>query len=146
MLLDIESLRCFEAIASLLSFRAAAARVALSPAALSDRIRRLEESLGEPLFLRTTRKVQLTPAGERLLPHARSLLESHARCFDLVREGTVETAQELWIGTRFELGLSWLVPALPRLEKAQPNRQLHLAFGDGRDLLAGDPLVPPLHP
>jgi len=136
MLPDTESLRCFEATATLLSFRAAAARVALSPAALSDRIRRLEESLGEPLFLRTTRKVQLTSAGERLLPHVRSLLEAHARCIQLVKEGPAEVPLELSIGTRYELGLSWLVPALPRLERAQANRQLHLAFGDGRELLA----------
>ena len=48
-----------------LNFRRAARAVGLSPAALSDRIRRLEEQLGESLFQRTTRRVSLTLAGER---------------------------------------------------------------------------------
>jgi DNA-binding transcriptional LysR family regulator len=39
------------------------------------------------------------------------------------------------IGTRFELGMSWLVPALRPLERAEPSRHLHLYFGDTVDLL-----------
>ena len=71
---DLDSLRCFEAVATTLRFRAAAARVHLSPGALSDRIRRLEEGLGTRILARTTRSVSLTEAGERLLPLARSVL------------------------------------------------------------------------
>lgn len=135
-MLDPESLRCFEAAAVLLNFRQAAARVALSPAALSDRIRRLEEALGEPLFHRTTRRVRLTEAGARLLPHARELMEADRRCHEAVR-GTAESGPvALLLGTRFELGLSWLVPALPHLETLQPQRRLDLHFGEGPDLLA----------
>lgn len=54
--MDLESLRCFAAAAATLNFRAAARRVALSPGAFSDRLRRLEEELGVPLFVRTTRR------------------------------------------------------------------------------------------
>jgi DNA-binding transcriptional LysR family regulator len=135
MLIDVESLRCFEAAATALSFRAAAARVALSPAALSDRVRRLEEQLGERLFERTTRRVSLTAAGLRLLPHARQLLENHGRCQEIARGAEHDPPFELRVGTRFELGLSWLVPALPTLEAAAPGRTLHLTFGDHPDLL-----------
>jgi hypothetical protein len=60
--LDLESLRCFVHAAAELSFRVAAKACALSPAAFGDRIRRLEEDLGAPLFERTTRKVTLTAA------------------------------------------------------------------------------------
>jgi DNA-binding transcriptional LysR family regulator len=42
---------------------------------------------------------------------------------------------ELLLGTRFELGLSWLVPALGQLEARHPERRLHLYFGDTPDLL-----------
>ena len=69
--LDLDSLRCFDAAATTLRFRAAAARVHLSAAAFSDRIRRLEESLDVSLLRRTTRKVALTDAGQRLLPLVR---------------------------------------------------------------------------
>lgn len=135
MLPDLESLRCFEAAATLLNFRAAADRVALSPAAFSDRIRRLEEQAGCSLFTRTTRAVALTEEGLRLLPRARTLLEGASQIFAAARGGGPQPV-ELTLGTRYELGLSWLIPALPRLERAQPDRTLHLRFGEGPDLLA----------
>lgn len=133
---DLESLRCFEAAAVHLNFRVAAAQVALSPAAFSDRIRRLEEDLDTRLFDRTTRQVRLTPAGSRLLPQARRVLEEARRCLDAVREDGRRAPFELMVGTRYELGVSWLVPALDGLREARPERTLHLYFGNGADLLA----------
>ena len=131
MLPDLESLRCFDAVARHLNFRAAAAEVALSPAAFSDRMRRLEEQLGVPLLSRTTRRVSLTEAGQKLLPQARRCLAEARQCVDVMRGTAVAPPFELRIGTRFELGLSWLVPALPALEKEQPSRSLQLTFGGG---------------
>lgn len=136
MLLDPESLRCFVAVAAALSFRVASQRLALSPTAVSERVRRLEEQLGVRLFERSTRRVFLTVDGERFLPEARHVLEAHAQAFERVRAEERYVPTELWVGTRFELGLSWLVPALPRLEAAAPGRTLHLHFGDTPDLLA----------
>lgn len=130
---DLESLRCFEAGAVALNFRHAAATVGLSPAAFGDRVRRLEEQIGAPLFVRTTRRVSLTVAGHRLLPEARRLLDSARRCLE-VADGQ-PTPFELTIGTRYELGLSWLTPALGRLRRAREARTLHLYFGDTEDLL-----------
>ena len=72
--IDLDSLRCFDAVATTLRFRSAAARVHLSPGAFSDRIGRLESVLGTRILQRTTRRVALTDAGERLLPVARSIL------------------------------------------------------------------------
>jgi len=46
----------------------------MNPTRLSLAIRRLEAEVGTPLFQRTTRSVELTPAGEALLPHARRAL------------------------------------------------------------------------
>jgi DNA-binding transcriptional LysR family regulator len=136
MLPDLDSLRCFVAAADCLNFRTAAARVALSPAAFSDRIRRLEADLGAVLFERSTRRVATTPAGLRLLPHARQCLDEAGRCAQIAREADAPTPFALRVGTRYELGLSWLVPALAPLRAARPERTLHLAFGEGDDLLA----------
>jgi DNA-binding transcriptional LysR family regulator len=134
MLPDLESLRCFVQAATHLNFRTAARTVALSPAAFGDRISRLEKELGARLFERTTRRVSLTEAGEQLLQQARRCLDEAARCATVVRaRGTASI--DLVIGTRFELGMSWLVPALRPLERAQPARHLHLYFGDTVDLL-----------
>jgi len=135
MLPDLESLRCFEAGATHLNFRTAARAVALSPAALGERIKRLEDTLDAALFARTTRRVALTAAGQRLLPHARALLEQAGRCHAVVHEQARAAPFELAIGTRFELGLSWLTPALRRLRAHVPERTLHLVFGDSPDLL-----------
>lgn len=118
------------------SFRAAAAAVGLSPAAFSERIQRLEEDLGAKLLSRGGRQVRLTPAGERLLPHARQLLTDARRCREVVGAGARQP-YELNIGTRFELGLSWLVPAIEHLRKEVPERRLHLVFGVSRGLTAG---------
>lgn len=132
--LDLESLRCFVHAAQLLSFRVAARACALSPAAFGERIRRLEEDLGAPLFERTTRKVMLTAAGERLLPQAKRCLDEAEGCRGAVSSDE-RAPYELWLGTRFELGLSWVVPALGQLETRHPERRLHLYFGDTSDLL-----------
>lgn len=133
---DLESLRCFLAAARQLNFRDAARAVALSPAAFSDRIQRLEATLGAPLFDRTTRRVALSIAGERLLPEAQRCLDQARRCAEVIRgEALAPLPYELSIGTRFELGMSWLVPALDGLEKARPERRLHLSFGDTPDLV-----------
>lgn len=132
--LDLDSVRCFEEAATQLSFRVAAARVALSAGAFSERIRRLEEELGAPLFERTTRRVRLTAAGQRLLPEARALLRQAERCRAVTR-GDGPREVELTLGTRFELGMSWLTPAVGELEAAVPGLTLHLDFGASRDLL-----------
>lgn len=134
--IDLDSLRCFDAAATALNFRAAATRVHLSPAAFSDRIRRLEDDLGAPLFLRSTRTVALTQAGQRLWPLTRELLDDAARLRAAATGRSQPPPFELLIGTRAELGLSWLCPALDRLAQARPERTLHLYNGDGPDLLA----------
>ena len=54
---SLDNLRCFVAAAQSSSFRAAARVVALTPAALGQRIKQLEEQIGVPLFERTTRRV-----------------------------------------------------------------------------------------
>lgn len=133
--LDLDSLRCFVAVAERLHFRAAAEQLARSPAAVSDRIKRLEETLGTPLFDRTTRRVTLTDAGIRLLPHARHLLADADLCGAVAQGDGTPVPFSLTIGTRYELGLSWLVPALRPLADARPARTLHLYMGDTVDLL-----------
>jgi DNA-binding transcriptional LysR family regulator len=74
--LDTRFLRAFVAVAEELNFTRAAERVFTSQQALSSQIRQLEERLTVKLFERTTRKVSLTDAGVRLLPHARATLEA----------------------------------------------------------------------
>jgi DNA-binding transcriptional LysR family regulator len=75
--LDIRLLRSFVAVAEELHFTRAASRLFVAQQALSRDIVRLEERLGTRLFVRTTRRVTLTPEGARLLDRARELLRLH---------------------------------------------------------------------
>ena len=75
--LEIRSLRYFVAAAEELNFTRAAARLFVAQQALSREIKRLESQTGTTLFLRTTRRVTLTPEGERLLVLARDLVARH---------------------------------------------------------------------
>jgi DNA-binding transcriptional LysR family regulator len=132
---SLESLRCFAAAARLLNFRKAALSVALTPAALGARIKQLEELLGASLFQRTTRTVRLTDAGLGLLPVAERCLAAAAECAPAARGETGPPPMELTLGTRQELGLSWIVPQLDALAGRFPTVQMHLYFGSGDDLL-----------
>ncbi|MGW6981167.1 LysR family transcriptional regulator [Streptomyces sp. NPDC054932] len=74
---DPRLLRGFVAVAEELHFTRAAARLYVAQQALSRDVRRLEETLGTTLFVRTTRAVEPTPDGERLLPLAQRVLAAH---------------------------------------------------------------------
>jgi LysR family glycine cleavage system transcriptional activator len=136
MLPALDSLRCFTSAAKLLHFRAAARSVGLTPAAFGQRIKQLEDQLGAELFKRTTRSVQLTEAGLALLPIAERTLSAAAECVRVTAEGARALSPvDLTLGTRHELGMSWVLPELVLLEQAYPWLKLHLYFGSGSDLL-----------
>jgi LysR family glycine cleavage system transcriptional activator len=132
---SIETLRCFVAAAETLNFRSAARSVALTPAALGQRIRQLEDELGRPLFTRTTRTMALTAAGLAMLPVARQTLASAGDCARAARGELGPAPSELVLGTRHELGMSWLLPLLPTIGARRPDLSVHLYFSYGADLL-----------
>jgi LysR family carnitine catabolism transcriptional activator len=79
-------LRAFVAVAHTLNFAQAGERLHLSQPALSLTIKALEEDLGGPLLVRSTRRVSLTPEGETLLPLARQLLADWDNTEELLRQ------------------------------------------------------------
>ncbi|MEE2828590.1 MAG: LysR family transcriptional regulator [Myxococcota bacterium] len=131
---DLDSLRCFVEAAKYLNFRAASRAVGLTPAALGQRIRQLEEQLEVTLFHRTTRRVELTEAGLSLLPAAHRALDTAVECVRAARGELGPAPLDLRMGTRSELGLSWITPMLPRLREVHPNVTVHLYVGSGQDL------------
>ena len=133
---SLDSFRCFVEVAQRLNFRAAAKAVALTPAAVSGRIKQLEDQLGQQLFKRTTRSVQLTDAGASLLPAAKDALLRAERAMRIARGELGPSPVDVTVGTRHELGMSWVLPALPALQQALPHVTFHLSFGAGADLLA----------
>lgn len=133
--LDLQSVRCFLSAVRSPSFRAGAKSVHLSPAAFGGRIQQLEQALGVILFERSTRSVVLTEAGERIVLLAERLFEQERAFREAAVDPVATPPFELTIGTRYELGLSWLLEALEPLQRERPERTLHLYFGDSSDLL-----------
>lgn len=131
---QVDSLRCFVAAAEHLNFRRAAGEVGLTPAALSQRIKQLEEMLGCKLFERTTHHVALTPAGQSLVGRAQTALDAVHACRAVAEDAPPLVT--LSLGTRFELGLSWLVPVVAELRQSRPQWRIDLVFGSGPEILA----------
>jgi DNA-binding transcriptional LysR family regulator len=131
---SLEGLRCFVAAARLLNFRLAARAVALSPGALGKRIQQLEEQVGVRLFERTTRHAALTEAGFAMLPWAERALDAAQSGLRAGRGELGRPPLDLTLGTRHELGMSWIVPMLAPLREALPWLTLHVYIGAGPDL------------
>src|ERR1700760_4281414 len=71
----LDGVEAFLRVAQYLSFRKAAAELGVTPSAISQAVRSLEGRIGTPLFVRTTRSVGLTEAGERYLARAKPAFE-----------------------------------------------------------------------
>ncbi len=132
-LLDTEILRSFVAIAETESFTQAAAEVFRTPSALSMQIKRLEEQVGQRLFLREARRVSLTAEGEAMLGYARRLLKlnqeaiSHFTAPEL--EGTVR------LGTPDDIGTRILPQVLTQFSRSHPAVQVNVIVGRSADML-----------
>ncbi|WP_219214349.1 LysR family transcriptional regulator [Variovorax boronicumulans] len=107
--LDIDLLRTFVAIAQARTLGRAAARIGRTQAAVSMQVKKLEETLNQPLLHRTGRGVVLTLHGERLLSHARTILQHHDAAL-------AEISGEMLSGTlRFGCPEDYAVAFLPQI-------------------------------
>jgi len=126
MNLELRQLRYFVTVAEELHFGRAAARLHMTQPPLSQTIAALEESLGAPLFLRTRRQVELTPAGAALLPEARRLLEQSAALPELVRRAAAGESGRLALSFVTPADYSVLPPLLRDYSAAFPKVELVL--------------------
>lgn len=83
--MDIDLYRTFLAIADSRSFTAAARQVGRTQSAMSQQVRRLEDSLGHPLFERGPGMVNLTEYGKTLISYARTITETHQAAVSVFR-------------------------------------------------------------
>lgn len=87
MVVDLDAVRTFVAVADAGQFREAALALSVTQQAVSKRVAALEKDLGVRLFTRTARGARLTVDGQVLLPHARDLLRAEERAAASVRPG-----------------------------------------------------------
>jgi LysR family glycine cleavage system transcriptional activator len=126
--LGIGPLRAFEAVARRLSFSAAAEELFLTQPAISRQIKSLEDELGAPLFVRGTRKVELTHAGAQLL---RSVMPLMQRLDTNVRQiRSARGRRRVAVSTFASFASLWLLPRLAAFEATHPDIDIRISASD----------------
>jgi len=112
------------------SFTAAARRLGLSKAAMSQRVAELERAAGVPLVRRTTRSVRLTEAGERLVEATRAAFAQIEQGFAGVQDLSGDPHGVLRVSAPVALGRQQIVPRLPDFLRAYPRIRVELELSD----------------
>ena len=128
-----ELLRTFLAVAQLLSFTKAAAALGVRQSTVSQHVRRLEDAVGRPLFVRDTRTVTLTADGEALTGFAREILASHQKALDHFTGAPI--AGRLRFGVTDDLALTTLPRILRSFRQLYPRVDLELTVLQNEALL-----------
>ncbi|MFG2091081.1 LysR family transcriptional regulator [Spirillospora sp. NPDC048824] len=111
--MELRQLEYVLAVAEELHFGRAAARMHVTQQSVSEQVRRLERELGSPLFVRTSRRVSLTTAGEAFLPEARRVVDAARHALDVGRRAA-RGAVEIRVGYADDLGPRLFGLAVPR--------------------------------
>lgn len=133
--IDTVQIRSFVAIAETGSFSRAAVEVGRTQSALSLQVRKLEDVLGVPLFERTSRRVQLTEAGEVFLGYARRILALQVEAYGRLRAPDV--AGEIRLGTPEDFATHYLPAVLASFAKHHPRVQLAVSCDLTLNLVGG---------
>jgi LysR family transcriptional regulator, glycine cleavage system transcriptional activator len=120
----LSSLRAFEAAARHLSFKLAAEELRVTPAAVSQQIKTLEDHCGLTLFRRLTRALALTEAGRAAAPALTDAFDQLEAAYGLMRSGGRDGP--LTVTLPPSMAGKWLVPRLGRFHAAHPEIELRI--------------------
>jgi LysR family glycine cleavage system transcriptional activator len=130
--LPLNGLRVLDAAARHLSFTRAADELAVTPAAVGQQIRALEDTLGVVLFRRTTRGLELTPEGEAGLDALRHGFLQFEEAVRAMQAG--QSSKTLTIAAPRDFSAKWLAPKLADYARTDPElRFVLLSSDDGLD-------------
>jgi DNA-binding transcriptional LysR family regulator len=119
--INYELYKVFYYVASTLSFSEASKRLYISQSAVSQSIKTLERKLEQPLFIRSTKKVQLTPAGKLLLEHIEPAMNLIQRGESQILESGNLGLGQLHIGASDTICRYFLVPYFRQFHKKFPD-------------------------
>ena len=132
-LIDTDLLRTFVAIAETGSFTQAAEQVLRTPSAVSMQIRKLEDLLGKPLFVRDSRSVYLTADGEMLLAYARRILALNSEAVS--KFIAPEVAGEVRMGAPDDVSERYLPDMLRRFSQSHPGVTVNVVVENTNQLI-----------
>jgi LysR family transcriptional regulator, glycine cleavage system transcriptional activator len=119
---SLSALRSFEEASRTLSFTKAAQNLHVTQGAISRQIRLLEDYLGTPLFMRHHHRLEITPAGKRLLPTLQAAFDSIAHTLDTIRSDPSNSL--LSINAAPTLATRWLTPRLRDFQARHPDLRI----------------------
>ncbi len=121
----LTALRAFEAVARHASFKNAADELCVTPGALSQQVRKLEDDLGVELLIRHNRSIEVTPRGQ-------ALCDGLSDAFLCMRDAVASARPELQpdclvVGCPSPFAMKWLVPRLGHFTEAHPDVDIRIA-------------------
>ena len=126
--LSLDLLRGFRAAARHLSFTRAADELFVTQSAISREVKTLEDQIGQPLFQRAHRSLQLTRAGKELYQVADAALAQ----IDAAAERLTGSGRTLSVTTTNALASLWLAPRLPRFSRLHPRISVRVVASNER--------------
>jgi DNA-binding transcriptional LysR family regulator len=119
--INYELYKVFYHVATTLSFSEASKQLFISQSAVSQSIKVLEKKLNQTLFVRSTKKVQLTPEGDILLKHIEPAINLIQKGENQLLEANTLNGGQLRIGASDTICRYYLVPYLNKFHKTYPN-------------------------
>ena len=120
--INLELYKVFYYVAATLSFSEASKHLYISQSAVSQSIKALEKKLGQPLFIRSTKKVLLTPAGEVLLKHIEPAINLISRGEEQLTDTESLGLGQLHIGASDTICRYFLVPYFKQFHQIRNSR------------------------
>ncbi len=121
----LNALRAFEASARQLSFVKAAEELSVTPAAISQQVKRLEEYLGLPLFRRRSQGLLLAEAGQMLSTDLRDVFLRMDKAIEQVVDSDSRRSLTITVAPTF--AVMWLIPRLPKFYTLHPDIDVRIS-------------------
>lgn len=135
LMIELNTLRVYEAVVRNKSFSKAADELFMSQPAVSQQIKILEEYLGVKLFYRTAKEITVTEYGEKILLHVKEILEKTYQLKTLVSETQQTTLNQLIVGFSSTAAPIVLEPLVKLMQSRYPETKLEISTASTQEIV-----------